>query len=117
MFPLHSKSDAYIAFVKFKCFAENQFSTKIKNFQFDGGGEFTSHQFKKFLETNGIMHRISCPYTSQQNGIAERKHRHLVETGLALLAQSHLSNTYWVEAFNTAIYLINRLLTTVLNDQ
>jgi hypothetical protein len=117
MFPLHSKSDAYIAFVKFKCFAENQFSTKIKNFQSDGGGEFTSHQFKKFLETNGIMHRISCPYTSQQNGIAERKHRHLVETGLALLAQSHLSNTYWVEAFNTAIYLINRLPTTVLNDQ
>jgi hypothetical protein len=63
------------------------------------------------------MHQLSCPQTPQQNGIAERKHRHLVETGLALLSHSHLSQNYWVEAFNTSIFLINRLPTTVLRNK
>ena len=69
------------------------------------------------MDSNGIMHKISCPYTSQQNGIAERKHRHLVETGLALLAYSHLPPKYWVESFTTAVYLINRLPTAVLKNK
>jgi hypothetical protein len=117
MFPLQFKSGVFAAFVKFKSFAENQFSSKIKNFQSDGGGEFLSNQFKQFLDSNGIMHKISCPYTSQQNGIAERKHRQLVETGLALLAYSHLPQKYWVESFTTAVYLINRLPTAVLKNK
>jgi hypothetical protein len=76
--------EALTAFIKFKCFVENKFPTKIKAFQFDGGGrEFTSNQIKHLLESNGIIHKISCPYTSQQNGIAKRKYRHLVETELA----------------------------------
>jgi hypothetical protein len=41
--------------------------------------------------------------------IAERKHRHVIETGLALLAQSHLPSNYWVEACLTAVFLINRM--------
>jgi hypothetical protein len=68
-----------------------------------------------FLEQHGITHGVICPYTSEQNGIAEHKHRH-VETGLVLLAHSHLSNTFWVDAFLTAIYLINRLHTPVLDN-
>jgi hypothetical protein len=46
---------------------------------------------------------VSCPHTSQQNGIAERKHRHLVETGLALLAHSSLPLHFWDEAFLTVL--------------
>jgi hypothetical protein len=95
--------------VKFKCLLENLLSTKIKRLQTDGGGEFTSLAFEKYLSDNGIFHQKSCPHTSQQNGIAERKHRHIVETGLTLLAQSHLPSRYWVEAFQTGVYLINRL--------
>jgi hypothetical protein len=96
---------------------KTNFLPRLRTFNLMVEGNSILINLKKLLETNGIMRRIFCPYTSQQNGIAERKHRHLVETGLALLAQSHLSNTYWVEAFNTAIYLINRLPTTMLNDQ
>ena len=62
------------------------------------------------------MHQLSCPYTSQQNAVAERKHRHIVDTGLALLAHSHLPLTYGVEAFNTSTYLINRLPTPILKQ-
>ena len=72
MFPLYHKSDTFNAFVKFKCYVENQLSTKIKALQSEGGGEFISNQFKHFLTKNGILHRISCPHT-QQNGRAERK--------------------------------------------
>ncbi|RVW89826.1 Retrovirus-related Pol polyprotein from transposon RE2 [Vitis vinifera] len=46
--------------------------------------------FKPYLEAHGIVHQFSCPHTPQQNGRAERKIRHLVETGMALLAQSFL---------------------------
>jgi hypothetical protein len=116
LYPLHHKSDVFANFVKFKLLVENQFF-KIKQFQSDGGGEFTSNQFQSFLTKNGILHRKSCPYTSQQNGLAERKLRHILETGLTLLAHSHLSNRYWVDAFLIAVYVINRLHTLVLNHQ
>jgi hypothetical protein len=86
IFPLHNKSETFDCFVKFRRFVENLLSKIIKAFQSDGGREFTSHQFKNYLTSNGTLHRISCPYTTQHNGLAERKHRHVVETGLALLA-------------------------------
>jgi len=114
LYPLFIKSDVYVTFLKFKSLVENQFSCRIKQLQSDGGGEFLSKQFTSFLETNGIFHRISCPYTAQQNGLAERKHRHVVEMGLSLLAQSGLPQTYWVESFLTAAFLINRLPTPLL---
>jgi transposase InsO family protein len=116
MYPLRQKSDVFLCFMKFKSLVENLFSCKIKQIQTDNGGEYISHTFTKFLETHGILHRLTCPYTSEQNGIAERKHRHIAETGLSLLAQSHLSNKYWVDAFLTAIYLINRMPTPVLHN-
>jgi transposase InsO family protein len=116
LFPLKNKSDMLECFIKFKCLIENLLSCKIKQLQTDGGGEYTSHPFKQFLTTHGIHHRITCPHTSQQNGIAERKHRHVIETGLALLAQSHLPPKYWVEACLTAVYLINRMPSQTLHN-
>jgi hypothetical protein len=113
---MHNKSGTFVCFVKFKCLVENLLSKKIKAFQSDGGGEFTFNQFKHFIIFNGILHRISCPHILQQNDLAKRKYRHIMDTGLALLAQSYLPLTHWVDAFNTAVYLINRLPTTVLKN-
>lgn len=59
--------------------------------------------------------RISCPHTPQQNGVVERKHRHIEEMGLTLLYQAHLPRRFWLEAFSTAVYLINWLPTSVLS--
>jgi len=114
-YPLHHKSDTYSCFVKFKTLVETQFSRKIQQLQSDGGGEYTSNIFQSFLTTHGILHRKSCPHTSQQNGLAERKLRHILETGLTLLAQSGLSKHHWVDAFLTSVFIINRLPTPVLN--
>ncbi|RVW67847.1 Retrovirus-related Pol polyprotein from transposon RE1 [Vitis vinifera] len=76
-----------------------------------------SNQFQLFLSSNGIQHRRTCPHTPQQNGVAERKHRHVVEMGLSLLAQSLLPTKFWVDAFLTSIFLINRLPTSTLDNQ
>lgn len=83
--------------------------------QCDGGGEFKA--LSKMLHEYGIQLRESCPYTSAQNGRAERKHRHVVESGLTLLAQAKMPLHYWWEAFSTAVFLINRLPTQVLGNK
>lgn len=63
---------------------------------------------------HGIFHRQSCAYTHEQKGRVERRHRHIVETGLALLARANLPMRFWHFAFETAVHLINRLPTPVL---
>lgn len=83
LYPLHNKGDFYSVFKSFKNLVENQFNAKIKEFQSDGGGEFIGQNMKQYLSENGIHNRISCPYTREQNGVAERKHIHFLELGLA----------------------------------
>lgn len=115
VFPLRLKSDTLTQFIHFKTMVELQFNCKIKGVQSDGGGEFKP--FTKYLTELGIVHRFTCPYTHHQNGIVERKHRHIVETGLALLAHSKLPLKYWDHAFVTAAYLINRMPSSSLQNQ
>ncbi|KAF7149901.1 hypothetical protein RHSIM_Rhsim02G0228300 [Rhododendron simsii] len=55
------------------------------------------------LSKNGIVHQMSCPKTPEQNGVVERKHRHVVEHGLALLFHANVPKKYWVDAFMTSI--------------
>ena len=103
-------------FVKFKTLAENQFSFHIRKLQSDRGGEYTSLQFESFLSQHGKLHRKTCSHTSQHNGVAERKLRHILETSPTMLPHFGLSNRYWVDSFLVAVYIINRLPTLVLNQ-
>uniref|UniRef100_A0A2N9E788 CCHC-type domain-containing protein n=1 Tax=Fagus sylvatica TaxID=28930 RepID=A0A2N9E788_FAGSY len=73
---------------------KNQFKHTIKILRSDCGGEFTSQPSDNFCATNGIIHQLSCPHTLQQNRVAERKHRHLVQCTLALLSQFGLPTSY-----------------------
>ncbi|KAD2804123.1 hypothetical protein E3N88_37500 [Mikania micrantha] len=107
IFPLKRKSDVFPTFKQFLVMVERQFNTKLKQVQTDWGGEFRS--LSSFFQTLGILHRLSCPHTSEQNGVVERRHRHVVETGLTLLAQSHVPPHFWQFAYDTAVYLINRM--------
>jgi transposase InsO family protein len=75
LFPLKQKSDVLVYFIKFKCLIENLFSYKTKQLQIDNGGEYVSIAFKQFIDSHGIHHIFTCPYTSEQNEISERKHR------------------------------------------
>jgi histone deacetylase 1/2 len=81
--------------------------------QSDWGGEY--EKLNSFLNRIGISHHVSCPHAHQQNGSAERKHRHIVEVGLALLANASMPLKFWDEAFLTATYLINMLPSKGIN--
>jgi histone deacetylase 1/2 len=78
-----------------------------------GGVEYQS--LNSFFQRLGIAHHVSCPHAHQQNGSAERKHRHIVEVGLSLLAHASMPLKYWDEAFFTAVFIINRLPSKVIN--
>lgn len=81
----------------------------MKTLKSHGVGEYTSKSFEAFLSSNGILHQISCPYTPQQNGLVERKHRHLIETTITLLSQVSLPSSYWSFVVQSVVTLINLL--------
>src|SRR6185312_7220264 len=109
---LKKKSDVFQVFHDFQNFVERKFSRKIISIQSDWGGEY--ERLNSFFQKIGISHRVSCPHAHQQNGAAERKHRHIVEVGLALVANATMPLKYWDQAFLTATYLINILPSKVI---
>jgi transposase InsO family protein len=115
IYPLKVKSDALTIFKQFKTMAELQLGHPLKALQTDWGGEF--RPFTQHLSSLGITHRLICPHTHHQNGVVERKHRHIVDLGLTLLTQASMPLTYWDHAFLASVYLINRLPTASLNFQ
>ena len=82
-----------------------------------GGGGGAAHEKLNSFQTLGISHHVSCPHAHQQNGSAERKHKHIVEVGLALLAGASMPLKFWDEAFLTAVHIINMLPSRVINNQ
>ena len=104
-------------FKHFQAFVENLLSQKIKVLRTDCGGEYTSNEFNAHCASHGITHHFSYPYTPQQNGIVERKHRHVIESALTLLSNAGLSITHWSYAVSTVVHLINRLPTPKLSHQ
>lgn len=94
IFPMKAKSDALSIFIAFKANIEKLLGFKIITFQSGNGGEYLA--FKSFMLNNGITHRFSCPYAHQQNGASEQKHRHIVDSGLTLLAHASLSKIFWL---------------------
>ncbi|CAA7014904.1 unnamed protein product [Microthlaspi erraticum] len=115
LYPLKRKSDVRETFIAFKSLVENRFQQKIQTMYSDNGGEFIA--LRSFLTTNGITHLTSPPHTPEHNGVAERKHKHIVETGLTLLHQASMPKSYWTYAFAAAIYLINRLPAPLLQNE
>jgi len=68
------------------------------------------------MTANGILYQSSCHYTPQQNGVVERKNRHLIETAWTLLLHANLPPKFWGDVL-TACYLINRMPSSALQDQ
>ena len=115
LYPIKSKSDVAKIFPQFKLLVEKFFQTPIISLFTDNGGEYIG--LTPFLQSTGISHYTTPPHTPEQNGIAERRHRHIVETGLALLHYAGLPLTFWSHAIQTAVYLINRLPTPILGSK
>lgn len=106
---LKSKDQVVEIFEEFKIFVENQTGRNIKVFRTDNGTEFCNRKMNEIIASSGIIHQTTCPYTPEQNGLAERMNRTIIEKARCLLIQANLSKKYWAEAVNTAVYLVNRL--------
>ena len=91
---MQTKSQAFKAFQQYKAFIKLQTDDKIKALQTDNGKEYISTDFVQLLQQHGIDHRLTCPYSHQQNGCVERMHRHITETGLTLLANTSIPLTF-----------------------
>ncbi|GJV13798.1 ribonuclease H-like domain-containing protein [Tanacetum coccineum] len=89
---------------------ENQLDHKVKVIRCDNGTEFKNSVMNQFCEMKGIKREFSVARTPQQNGVAERRNRTLIEAARTMLVDSKLPTTFWAEAVNTACYVLNRVL-------
>ncbi|KAK4258396.1 hypothetical protein QN277_007851 [Acacia crassicarpa] len=105
---LKEKSEALDKFKEFKAMAEKQSGQYLKVLRTDRGGEYTSKLFEAFCREHGIIHQLTAAYTPQQNGIAERKNRTLLDMARSMLKGKHIPRTFWAEAVQCAAYLLNR---------
>ena len=80
----------------------------MKTLRSDNGGEYTSKRFKTYLKSEGVRHEHTIPKTPEQNGVAERLNRTLVESSRSMLLDAKLPHKFWAEAISTAVYLRNR---------
>ncbi|CAL2258193.1 unnamed protein product [Prunus armeniaca] len=109
------KLKVFNIFKKFKAMVELQSGYKIKKLRSDRGGEYTSTEFLQFCDEVGLERQLTVAYSPQQNGVAERKNRTIVEMSKAMMNEKKLPYMFWGEAVNTAVYIQNRCPTTALN--
>lgn len=114
---LKKKSEVFDRFKEFKALVENQTEKKIKVLRTDNGGEFCCKEFEEFCKKCGIARQKTTPYTPQQNGVAERMNKTLMERARSMLNGVGLGQEFWAEAVDTACYLINRSASSVLEDK
>ncbi|GJS57545.1 putative ribonuclease H-like domain-containing protein [Tanacetum coccineum] len=91
---------------------ENQLSHRVKIIRSDNGTEFKNRDMLEFCGNKGIKQEYSTARTPQQNGVAERMNRTLIEAARTMLADSLLPTTFWAEAVSTACYIFNRVRVT-----
>lgn len=100
LYPLKRKSEVKEIFQTFKPLVEGEYNA-----------------LKEYLSQHGNSHMTTLPHRPEHNCLSERKHRHIVETGLPLLSTAYVPKSYWTYAFQTAVYLINLMPTPTLSHQ
>ena len=95
---------------------ETQFSKRIKTLRSNNALEYTQYAFQALLHFYGTIHHLTCPSTSQQNGRAERKFRHILDTVRALLLSAKVSTPFWDETALNAVHAINRIPSAVIHN-
>lgn len=88
---------------------ENQFGKKIKRIRSDKGRECESLGFNSFVQSLGIIHETTPPYSPSSNGVAERKNRTLIDLTNAMLIDSGAPSNLWGKTILTACHVINRV--------
>nr|XP_016440179.1 PREDICTED: uncharacterized protein LOC107765984 [Nicotiana tabacum] len=113
----HSKSEVIVVLKDFFALVKNQLNIMIKTIRSDNGTEFFNTQCNDLYVSLGIVHQSSCPYTPEQNGVVERKHRHILEVARALRFQNGILVKFWGDCMKTAVYLINKMPSDILKGK
>lgn len=108
IYPMTTRDESTVCFQHFKQLNENLLSFKINSFQTYGALELVKGSLRQFLDAYGISVCASCPHIPQQNGVAERKHRHITEIGNTMAFQACMPKSFWYDSFLTATFIINR---------
>nr|KYP59920.1 Retrovirus-related Pol polyprotein from transposon TNT 1-94 [Cajanus cajan] len=114
IFIMKHKNQAFKYFKEWKILVENQTGKRIKRLRTDNGLEFCSAEFNDYCKKEGIVRQYTVRNTPQQNGVAERMNRTLLEKRRYLLSNAGLTKSFWAEAVNTACYLVNGSPSTII---
>ncbi|KAL4116577.1 hypothetical protein PRIC2_012029 [Phytophthora ramorum] len=109
---ISKKSEVPIKFKTFMNLYENQWGERIKYLRSDNGTEYANKEMDKMCALNGIVHQKTVPYSPQQNGVAERMNRTIMEKARGMLYYKGISTMWWAEVVSTSVYLINRSTTS-----
>lgn len=112
---LREKSEVFEKMKHYIEMVKNKFERKPKVIRSDRGGEYLAKDVQHYLENQGIKTQFTAPYCPEQNGVAERKNRTLIEMARCMLIDANLPNIFWDEAVNTANYIQNRIITKGAN--
>lgn len=114
IFLLYHKDAVCVTLKHLFAMTQNLHLRKIKCVRIDNGIKFTNKDCKQLFGDLGILHHKRCVYAPQQNGVVERKHRHLLAATRSPMFQSGLLRNFWGECILMATYLINRLPSRIL---
>nr|GEZ07801.1 hypothetical protein [Tanacetum cinerariifolium] len=114
VFFLATKDETSAVLKTFITGIENQINRKVKIIRCDNRTEFKNHDLNQFCGMKMIKKEFSVARTPQQNGVAERKNKTLIEAARTMLADSLLHIPFWAEAINTACYVKNKVLVNPL---
>ncbi|GJW89087.1 retrovirus-related pol polyprotein from transposon TNT 1-94 [Tanacetum coccineum] len=108
VFCLNKKNDAADCIISFIRKIENLNEVRVKELRSDNRIEFKNHKLEEFCDEKGISRNFSSPCTPEQNGVAERRNRTLIEAVRTMLNHAKLPKQFWGEAVNTSCYIQNR---------
>jgi len=114
---LSEKSEAFHYFKIFKALVEKETEESILCLRTNRGEEFTSQEFADFCQNHGIKRQLTVAYTPQQNGVAERKNRTIMNMVQAMIIGRNVPKIYWLEATKWCVHILNRSPTLVVQDK
>ena len=117
IYMMKHKHEVLNIFLEWKNMVEKKTGKKLKVLRSDNGGEYISDPFFEICKKEGITRHFSVRETPQQNGIAKRLNRTLLEKVRCMLSQAKLHKRFWAEALNYACHILNRLPSTTLSGK